>query len=226
MKRELTKEQVAQLFEFTRKHYVEYYDVQVELVDHLASSIETEMEQNPVFSFDEALNNVFGSFGIFGFDGIEVEKANSVRKQQTKLWQKTFLSLFKWPNLIKSLILFYIIHFLFSFLPIEGGSLFIGLFLALTSFFYLIKEGLYVRKNLKKKLVLINQRFQYIGVFYAPIYLYQLLGKWLTQQNVWWVSLIFTILILELIAYQITSKKVFKEARELYPEAFKDYVAG
>ena len=36
----LTKEQIQQLYKFTRQHYVEYYDVQTELVDHLANDIE------------------------------------------------------------------------------------------------------------------------------------------------------------------------------------------
>ncbi len=36
--RSLTDEQVNQLFVFCRKHYVHHYDVQVELVDHLAKS--------------------------------------------------------------------------------------------------------------------------------------------------------------------------------------------
>ena len=36
----LTEEQIQQLYKFTRQHYVEHYDVQTELVDHLANDIE------------------------------------------------------------------------------------------------------------------------------------------------------------------------------------------
>ena len=34
--KKLTSEQIDQLYLFTRQHFVEYYDLQTELVDHLA----------------------------------------------------------------------------------------------------------------------------------------------------------------------------------------------
>ena len=36
----LTNEQIKNLFKFTKKHYVEWYDLQSELVDRLANDIE------------------------------------------------------------------------------------------------------------------------------------------------------------------------------------------
>ncbi|WP_320240732.1 hypothetical protein [Tenacibaculum sp. 1B UA] len=36
----LTDQHIEQLYKFTRQHYVEHYDVQTELVDHLANDIE------------------------------------------------------------------------------------------------------------------------------------------------------------------------------------------
>ena len=42
----LTHKQIDQLFAFTKKKMVRYYDLQVELVDHLAARIEEEMDDN------------------------------------------------------------------------------------------------------------------------------------------------------------------------------------
>ena len=53
----LNPSQIDRLYTFTRQHYVEYYDLQTELVDHLAHAIEAEWEQNSQFSFEEVLNN-------------------------------------------------------------------------------------------------------------------------------------------------------------------------
>ena len=39
----LSEEQIDVLFIFTKKHLVEHYDVQVELVDHIATEIEAEI---------------------------------------------------------------------------------------------------------------------------------------------------------------------------------------
>lgn len=36
----LSAQQIDQLYAFTRQHFVEWYDLQSELVDHLANAIE------------------------------------------------------------------------------------------------------------------------------------------------------------------------------------------
>ena len=38
--------QIDRLYRFTREHFVEYYDVQTELVDHLASAIEKQWRES------------------------------------------------------------------------------------------------------------------------------------------------------------------------------------
>jgi hypothetical protein len=38
--------QIDYLFAFCKKHYVHHYDVQVELVDHLANAVEDEMKKD------------------------------------------------------------------------------------------------------------------------------------------------------------------------------------
>jgi len=50
----LTEEHIDQLYKFTRKHFVEHYDVQTELVDHLANDIEQIWIDQPKLSFEEA----------------------------------------------------------------------------------------------------------------------------------------------------------------------------
>jgi len=47
----LTTPQIEDLFKFTRKHFVYHYDVQSELVDHLANDIEEIWNEKPYLSF-------------------------------------------------------------------------------------------------------------------------------------------------------------------------------
>ena len=75
----LTDQQIEALFAFTKKKYVHHYDVQVELVDHLATSIEEEMEKDTKISFEDALQRVYARFGIFGF-------AKEQKRKQGKVW--------------------------------------------------------------------------------------------------------------------------------------------
>lgn len=44
----LSKAQIEQLLEFTKKKYVQFYDLQVEVVDHLASTIEYTITESPI----------------------------------------------------------------------------------------------------------------------------------------------------------------------------------
>jgi hypothetical protein len=55
----LNKEQVDHLFAFCNKHYVQHYDLQIELVDHLANAVEEKMAIDSQLSFEEALNKVY-----------------------------------------------------------------------------------------------------------------------------------------------------------------------
>jgi hypothetical protein len=94
--KKLNEEQVGQLFVFIRKHFVEYYDLQCELADHLANGIEAAWEQNPGLTFDEALQREFKKFGIFGFQDVVEKRTVSLQKKYYRLlwgYFKNFLHL-------------------------------------------------------------------------------------------------------------------------------------
>ncbi|GIM51801.1 hypothetical protein CAPN004_08310 [Capnocytophaga cynodegmi] len=88
--KKVTPKQIERLYEFTRQHYVEYYDVQTELVDHLANAIETHWQEFPDDDFETALQKEFRKFGVFGFMDILEEKTKQMSKRYNRiLWQKT-----------------------------------------------------------------------------------------------------------------------------------------
>jgi len=63
----LTKDQINQLFEFTKKKYVKHEDVKFEIVDHLASDIEAQMSEDLDIDFESALKITYSKFPITGF---------------------------------------------------------------------------------------------------------------------------------------------------------------
>ena len=77
----LTPIQIDQLYTFTKQHYVEYYDLQTELVDHLANAIELEWESNPTLSFETLLNKEFKKFGVYGFIDVIRKKQKAMNKK-------------------------------------------------------------------------------------------------------------------------------------------------
>lgn len=96
----LTAEQIDQLYLFTRQHFVEWYDLQSELVDHLANAIETQWQENPKLSFDEALNVEFKKFGVFGFMGVVEEKQKFLNKKYSRLLLSHVAAFFTLPKIL------------------------------------------------------------------------------------------------------------------------------
>jgi len=93
----LTKEQIDYLFEFCQVQGVKYYDVQVELVDHLANGIEKELAEHPDWSFQKALDVVFASFGYVNFKPLVREKQKATQQYCRRLWWMLFREQLRWP---------------------------------------------------------------------------------------------------------------------------------
>ncbi|WP_294823972.1 hypothetical protein [uncultured Flavobacterium sp.] len=98
--KKISPEQLEHLFKFTRKHYVEYYDLQSELTDHLANAIEERWQEQPSLSFGEALQMEFRKFGVFGFSDIVAERQNALFKRYYRLVWREFRSVFTLPMVL------------------------------------------------------------------------------------------------------------------------------
>ena len=110
----LTQTQIERLYQFTKQHYVEWYDLQTELVDHLANAIEQQWQQNSKLSFEDALQIEFKKFGIFGFMDVVEKRQASLNKKYNKIVLTHFKEFFTIPKLFASLtfigILFYVLN--------------------------------------------------------------------------------------------------------------------
>jgi hypothetical protein len=145
----LTAEQIDQLYFFTRQHYVEYYDLQTELVDHLANAIETEWQQNPKLTFDEVLNKEFNKFGVFGFmDVVESRQAALGKKYNRIVWEH-FKDFFGIPKIVLTLAAALLLFIILKASTYQEWTI-IGLYLALFGFtiYEMIKSQ---RQRINKK---------------------------------------------------------------------------
>ncbi|WP_299015189.1 hypothetical protein [uncultured Polaribacter sp.] len=103
----LTQTQIKELYKFTRKHYVEYYDVQTELVDHLANDIEEIWQEYPNLSFEDARDKSFKKFGVFGFMNVVDAKVVQMNKKYYKVILKFAREWFQLPKIILTIALFF-----------------------------------------------------------------------------------------------------------------------
>lgn len=123
----LTASQIDQLFTFTRQHYVMYYDLQSELVDHLANAIEIQWHENPKLTFDEALNKEFKKFGVFGFMDVVEKKRKALNNIYYKYIWKHLKEFFTIPKILVivllTALLFYILTYGENFEMLTTGML-------------------------------------------------------------------------------------------------------
>jgi hypothetical protein len=112
--KKINAEQIDALYAFTIKHYIEYYDLQTELVDHLANAIEQRWVTDPNVPFEEALHHEFKKFGIFGFTELAERREHVLSKKYNSLLWEYGKSFLKVPKILLTLALFSVVIFLFN----------------------------------------------------------------------------------------------------------------
>lgn len=148
MEKRLTQEQIDQLFEFTKKHLVEHYDVQVELVDHLANAIEAQWKENPHISFEDALNKEYKSFGVFGFSGLVEQKQAALERHYWTLIKHELVDFVSIPKVILTGMLFYVLFQFFKNPTELKEIIWFGLKITLLVFTFVML--IYQKRQLKK----------------------------------------------------------------------------
>ena len=224
----LTEPQIQDLYAFTRKHFVEHYDLQTELVDHLANDIEEQWQIQPKLSFEDAKNKAFKKFGIFGFmDAIE-QKGKAMNKRYMKYLWTELKKWFELPQLLTTLALFLMFYLAFSsaypaalaivfYVIIGGWCIFKG---------FQLKRHFKQRKEVsKKKWMLEEMIFKQAGgtslIFMTQIgNIFTLSDGFLDNMYaIIGLSLAFTaIALVNYISLEIIPNKAEKLLNETYPE--------
>ncbi len=128
----LTENQIEKLYKFTREHFVEHYDVQAELVDHLANDIENIWATQPQVSFEKARDLSFKKFGVFGFMDVITEKQKAMHKKYWKILWRFTKEWFELPKILTTAVVF-----LLFFSVLQSGfayEILLASFIALMAF--------------------------------------------------------------------------------------------
>ena len=229
----LTQDQIQYLYKFCVRHYVRYYDLQVELVDHLAASVEYEMEQDPKLSFEQALNKVYKRFGVMGFSNVISEKQNALAKSYRKQNWENFKSYFTVPKVALTISIFILLNIpVYVFRFSDPMSLYMAYCLiAATGGIALSVYSWRKFRKPKKKLLLFENRNVFLGTFgmllQIPNFYFNFLRTYfepdsnpLSPVNLLMTGFCVAMIVLGLAGYE-SYKKLHEEARENFPLAFK-----
>lgn len=232
MKHELTPAQVEYLFSFCRKHFVPYYDLQIELVDHLAHAIEQLMDEQPQFGFEETLAIVYRKFGATGFRQIVREKESALEKEQKKWYFRILKDCFSIPKIMVSIGVVALLFFFYRRYQQEAAVLANTVFvISVMMIFSSLLTTIYVLKynaKPKKKLISAVIRFPF---YFSGIFTYTAMtvlfdyfdGSYLVEKMDYrfliisvfmWMGILMNTINIEL------STQVYQRAKSKYPEAY------
>ena len=224
----LTNEQIESLFTFCRRHFVYYYDVQVELVDHLANAVESEMKTNPKLSFENALDKVHGGFGIMGFAPLVAEKEKmAVIKGRRLLWN-FFKIQFKWPKILFFILITSFLFTIFSndFISIKWSFIVIVNIGCFADAYQTIKLNRIISKTGKKFLT--GEISQLAGLLWFPFYVFYypnifdkgFLSHVTSSLTIFEISLFLSVFIILIQALSLTVSSFKNSLYKTYPEVF------
>ncbi len=92
-KRKLKQEELQEVYAFCKRKEIQYLELRMELVDHIASRIESHWEEDPNLTFKDAFHKVYKSFGIFGLSEVAEAHEKTVAK---RFYQKAWLEFKSW----------------------------------------------------------------------------------------------------------------------------------
>lgn len=224
----LTENHIKELYKFTRQHYVEHYDVQTELVDHLANDIEQISEENPSLSFEKARDASFKKFGIFGFMNVVDAKQKQLRKRYNRILWTLMKEWFTVPKIIISASIFMVFYILMS-LNINNDYLSIlMLLLALVDVFLAQKLSTKAKKRFienRKKYLLEHLIFR-VGAFSSILVfsnIFQLSSFLEHSESIYFKIFVSSLITLAVLYSYITLIIIPKKAEELLEETYPEY---
>lgn len=106
----LTSEQIGYVTHYIASKDIKWYELQMELTDHLVMEMEQIWEQNPELSFQQVKAQAESPFGRNGFKDIEKERTEILRKEYKKQHFKMVGEYLKFPKIILSILAVVVIY--------------------------------------------------------------------------------------------------------------------
>jgi len=227
----LTDIHIEEIYKFTRKHYVEYYDVQTELVDHLANDIESICAENSNLTFEQARDTSFKKFGVFGFMTVVEQKQSYMTKKYFKIILKFAKEWFQLPKIILTILLF------IGFYQLQNNSNAYTVYVTVFGFVFIAQVTLTIinARKLKKEFKITQKKWLFKniiniqGLIYSAFLLFYVFdffvpdGKdFLMMGDFRKVFSAFFITFIVIFGY-ITLIIIPKKAEELLEETYPEY---
>jgi hypothetical protein len=106
----LSAEEVNYVFNYIKNIDIKFYELQVELTDHLVLIMEEIWTEDPELTFHQVMFRAEQRFGKNYFKEVEEERTKLLRKEYRRLQFKGVGNYFKFPRIISTLLLIFIVY--------------------------------------------------------------------------------------------------------------------
>jgi hypothetical protein len=100
----LNNEQIQYVSDYIESKDIKWYELQVELTDHVVSSMEEFWAADPELTFHQVKHYAEDKFGRNGFKAIEQERSKFLRKRFRKIQFKMIGNFLKFPRIFASVL--------------------------------------------------------------------------------------------------------------------------
>ena len=235
----LTEQQINDIAFYCYQRGVECYDVQLELVDHIADMIEDLQENNLALSFSDALQIAGTQFKDDEFKTIVKSKKQMLKTKISKLIEKEFVAFYTPPKVALTFLVYFIAIYLpylikcFGFIPMTAYFIVYGI----VCVFYINpidKEVKAIKDAMVQPLLSMKVKSKYeiiakiIQVCFSILYFINLFTKkdsansnlpHLVSEKI----LIFQFMITALTTYMILILSIITVRRNLYVKLWAQY---
>ena len=101
----LTTEQINYIENYIQSFDIKWYEIQVELTDHMISIMEEIWEQDPELTFHQVKHQAEQRFGSGYFKSIVAERKTILQKEYNRQQRKMVTEFLKFPKVIASILL-------------------------------------------------------------------------------------------------------------------------
>ena len=217
----LTAEQITYIENYIKSFDIKYYEVYMEILDHMILSVEAILEENKEITFEDAvLKAKVEGFGKKGFRGMMDERLQLAQKQARKENNKMIKEYFTFPKIVMTIAVFvgYFLFLMFFDEPRKAHAI-----ISTALMFFGFSQYLYFKKfqKIKNFYILKTHMLNFASMLLFPIY--QLSNTFLIfgKESIdfdhilirLFMTTVFTFLLISLLVYIEIRKKTMEELK-------------
>lgn len=217
----LSKEQITYIENDIIQNDINYYEIYMEILDHMILSVEDILEKSPTKNFKDAvlIAKVEG-FGIKGYRGLLREKLKLAQKQARKDNLKRIKAYFTFPKIVLTLSVFVLYYLFLNFFNAPQEASIIPIIVV--ALFGIFQSFYYRKYNKINKLIVLKTNL--LGIYSSTIFAFvQFLGIFiiLAKNRIDYnhfvakgiMALVFTFIFISLLVFIEVRKKTIEELK-------------